>query len=104
MIDVWLIFSQLIPFVSVLLHTFMDNMRTDGGREINHHGEVRKVKANVINVEELNGSRPTSGPNYMDMTQRNEETLVDARRAFYENAEVKVHLLEYGEFAGTRVQ
>ena len=23
MIDVWLIFSQLIPFVSVLLHTFM---------------------------------------------------------------------------------
>ena len=100
LIDVWLIFSQLIPFVSVLLHTFMDNMRSERGREINHHGEVRKVNTNVINVEQLDGSRPASGPKYLDMTQRNEESLVDARRAFYENAEVKVHLLEYGELAG----
>ena len=75
-------------------------MRSDGGREINHHGEVRKIKANVINVEELDGSRPASGPKYLDMTQRNEESLVEARRAFYANAEVKVHLLEWGEIAG----
>ena len=100
LIDVWLIFSQLIPFVSVLLHTFMDNMRTDGDREINHHGEVRKVKTNIINVMEIDGSRPNTGPNYVDMTQRNEKNLVDARKAFYENAEVKVNLLKYGEMAG----
>ena len=100
MIDVWLIFSQLIPFVSVLLHTFMDNMRTEGDREINHHGEVRKIKTNVINVRELDGSRPNSAPKYVDMTQRNEKDLVEARKAFYENADVKVHLLEYGEIAG----
>ena len=75
-------------------------MRSDGGREINHHGEVRKIKANVINVEGLEGSRPASGPKYLDMTQRNEESLVEARRAFYANAEVKVHLLEWGEIAG----
>ena len=100
MIDVWLIFSQLIPFVSVLLHTFMDNMRTDGDREINHHGEVRKVKTNIINVMEIDGSRPNTGPNYVDMTQRNEKNLVDARKAFYENAEVKINLLQYGEMAG----
>ena len=102
LIDVWLIFSQLIPFVSVLLHTFMDNMRSEGGREINHHGEVRKIKPNVIHVEELDGSRPASGPGYQDMTQRNEEELVDARRAFYANAKVQVHLLNYGEIAGKR--
>ena len=100
MIDVWLIFSQLIPFVSVLLHTFMDNMRTDGDREVNHHGEVRKIKPKIINVVELDGPRPTSGPNYLDMTQRNEKDLVEARRAFYENAEVKVQLLHYVEMAG----
>ena len=100
MIDVWLIFSQLIPFVSVLLHTFMDNMRTEGDREINHHGEVRKIKTNVINVRELDGSRPNSAPKYVDMTQRNEKDLVEARKAFYENADVKMHLLEYGEIAG----
>ena len=41
MIDVWLIFSQLIPFFEVLLHTLMDNLRTEeGGRNINHHGTV----------------------------------------------------------------
>ena len=78
----------------------MDNMRTDGDREVNHHGKVRKIKPNAINVSELEGSRPASGPKYLDMTQRNEESLVEARRAFYANAEVKVHLLEWGEIAG----
>ena len=45
MIDVWLIFSQTIPFIEVLLHTFMDCMRTEGDRDINHHGKVRAVKS-----------------------------------------------------------
>ena len=78
----------------------MDNMRTDGEREVNHHGEVRKIKSNVINVVELDGSRPASGPKYLDMTQRNEKDLVEARKAFYENADVKERLLQYGEIAG----
>ena len=38
MIDIWLIFSQLIPFFEVLIHTFIDVYRNDGQREINHHG------------------------------------------------------------------
>ena len=40
MIDIWLIFAQLIPFVEVLLHTYMDTLRveeSDNGREVNHH-------------------------------------------------------------------
>ena len=40
MIDIWLIFSQLIPFTEVLLHTFMDCMREEGEREVNHHGKT----------------------------------------------------------------
>ena len=32
MIDVWLIFAQLIPFAEVMLHTFIDAMRKDGNR------------------------------------------------------------------------
>merc|ERR1711879_1102250 len=40
MIDVWLIFSQLIPFVEVLLHTYLDALREDEEREINHHGKA----------------------------------------------------------------
>ena len=43
MIDIWLIFAQLIPFVEVLLHTYMDTLRveeSDKGREVNHHGKT----------------------------------------------------------------
>ena len=43
MIDIWLIFSQLIPFTQVLLHTFMDYMRDGQDREVNHHGKAIKV-------------------------------------------------------------
>ena len=101
LIDVWLIFSQLIPFVSVLLHTFMDNMREEGERKVNHHGRVRKIKESKINVMEADGSRPGSEPHYLDMTQRNEKDLVAARRAFYQNANVQENLLGWGNFAGS---
>ena len=46
MIDVWLIFVQLVPFVEVLLHTYMDTLRDgedEGEREVNHHGKAVTV-------------------------------------------------------------
>ena len=46
MIDIWLIFAQLIPFFEVLLHSYMDTLRVeeDGEeREINHHGKTITV-------------------------------------------------------------
>ena len=46
MIDVWLLFNLLLPFIVVLLHTYMDTLRTDEDREINHHG-----KSIAINVQ-----------------------------------------------------
>ena len=50
-----------------------------------HYQQViyNKYNTNVINVEELDGFWPASGPKYLEITQRNEESLVDARRAFY---------------------
>ena len=45
MIDIWLIFNLLLPFILVLLHTFIDSLRTESSnddseeaRMINHHG------------------------------------------------------------------
>ena len=35
------------------------------------------------------------------MTQRNEKELVEARKLFYQNTEVKDKWLKIGEFAGT---
>ena len=43
MIDIWLIFAQLIPFFEVLLHTFIDKMRLEEDRDVNHHGQSIKV-------------------------------------------------------------
>ena len=45
MVDIWLIFAQVVPFVEVLVHTWIDMMRTEGeeGREVNHHGKTITV-------------------------------------------------------------
>ena len=43
MMDVWLLFNLLYPFIVVLLHTYMDTLRNDEEREINHHGRAIAV-------------------------------------------------------------
>ena len=44
MVDVWLIFAQVVPWIEVLLHTLIDWMRTDEEeREVNHHGKTITV-------------------------------------------------------------
>ena len=44
MVDVWLLFNLLYPFIVVLIHTYMDTLRNDDEREINHHGKTIQVK------------------------------------------------------------
>ena len=43
MIDIWLLASLFVPFIEVILHTYMDLLRNVNDREINHHGRVHKV-------------------------------------------------------------
>ena len=101
MIDIWLIFSQLIPFVEVMLHTFMDNLRDDDDREINHHGSAIPVdggeEAGTVDIKKeemlftktsLALGEPT-GPKYTNMVARDEKQLVKARKDFYDNVKVK---------------
>lgn len=33
MIDIWLIFAQMVPFIEVVLHTFIEAWREEGGKE-----------------------------------------------------------------------
>ena len=53
MVDLWLIFAQMIPFFEVLLHTGMDMRRKDGDREVNHHGTSTYVGSNGIANDEF---------------------------------------------------
>ena len=43
MVDYWLIFTLLLPFVEVLLHTYMESLNDDEDRTINHHGVAMDV-------------------------------------------------------------
>ena len=52
MVDAWLLFNLLYPFIVVLLRTYMDTLRNDEDREINHHG-----KTITINEENENDTR-----------------------------------------------
>merc|ERR1719431_2172244 len=43
MVDYWLIFNLLLPFVEVLLHTYIESLNDDEDRVINHHGVAMDV-------------------------------------------------------------
>ena len=43
MIDIWLLFNLIKPFNDILVTTYMDYLKDDEDREINHHGAPRPV-------------------------------------------------------------
>ena len=53
MIDIWLIFAQMVPFVEVLLHSWIDLHRVNEDREINHHGTTIKLEDDSKKVSSL---------------------------------------------------
>lgn len=79
MVDVWLLFNLLLPFIVVLIHTYMDTLRNDEDREINHHG-----KAIQINEEKQAGSMIQVAPAKMALVSVNEEEERRAQKEFYE--------------------
>ena len=90
MIDVWLIFTLLMPFMEVLLHTYMDLLRNDENREINHHGStmtqnVENDDSCVINV------RPSKSASFSpaDLVSRREDVQVAALKDHYEKMKVE---------------
>ena len=54
MVDAWLLFNLLYPFIVVLLHTYMDTLRSDDERDINHHGRAVTIGDNENNYEDRN--------------------------------------------------
>ena len=52
MMDAWLIFNLILPFVEVLLHTYMDMLRSDDERSVNHHGTSVSIGEGVVNSED----------------------------------------------------
>ena len=85
-----------------MLHTFMDSLREDGNRQINHHGQTISMENGNVKKNRVS-SVMGGGPTYEDMTQRDEKELVEARRAFYDQAVTqRVDYLKLGEFAAKK--
>ena len=101
LIDVWLLFTQLIPFIEVLLHTWMDSHRVSEDREINHHGKPLSVGGDDDTVSEVKLKKCSKEKGFImqtltiqvqpqpevqdsELVSRNEKLLVNARRNFYE--------------------
>ena len=52
MIDIWLIFGQLIPFARVVITTVMEQLRNESDRKVNHHGTAMEldIPTNVTGI------------------------------------------------------
>ena len=100
MVDVWLLFNLLYPFIVVLIHTYMDTLRNDEDREINHHGKTIQVNDenedktesnSVIKVSLLSSSLVNKVlkvlPANAALVSVNEKVELDAQKAFYEKIE-----------------
>lgn len=44
MIDIWMIFCLITTFVEVVIHTWIEYLRDDNGREINDHGRTLEIQ------------------------------------------------------------
>ena len=84
MMDVWLIFNLLLPFMEVLLHTYIDYLRNDEDREINHHGTTIKPQQEEDENPSITHVLPASSTYVKsDLISRNEKTQVSALKTHY---------------------
>ena len=51
MVEVWLLFNLSLPFIIVLLLTYIETLRDDEDREVNHHGHAVEVEAATGNYK-----------------------------------------------------
>ena len=86
MVDVWLLFNLLYPFIVVLIHTYMDTLRNDDDREINHHGKTIQVNEQNIGTGSTTKVLPTNAA----LVSVNEKVELEAQKAFYEKLEAEM--------------
>ena len=87
MMDIWLIFNLLLPFMEVLLHTYIDYLRNDEDHEINHHRTT--IKPNQTDDDStITHVKPADTKNIKtDLISRNEQVQVNALKTHYAQLE-----------------
>jgi len=94
MIDIWLIFSMLIPFCEVILHTYMETLR-DNNKDEKEEKEGDDFLQRIGSGSSSQGSYvkvpkkvlPGSKVDHADLIAKDEGAMVNARRDFYNNVQ-----------------
>jgi len=89
MIDIWLIFVLIIPFMEVLLQTYIEHLRgkTEENKEINHHGkkiEVESKEKNSHKIINVNSVGDTYSGDEVKVFSVNERVQREALKSYYE--------------------
>ncbi|XP_023340726.1 gamma-aminobutyric acid receptor subunit beta isoform X2 [Eurytemora carolleeae] len=81
MVDIWMLFNMFLPFIEVLLHTYIDLLREEEGeeREINHHGKPRKVAPSVSTLKVGEGQAGWMNK----LVSRDEQVQQNALKEYY---------------------
>ena len=103
MVEVWLLFTLMVPFISVLLHIYIDSLRVSVARDcvhkimnisqvadersINHHGVERPVGDQQTNVVKVK-------PAASKLISRNEKVEYEARKELYNGLEQSRKVLQ----------
>merc|ERR1711874_618998 len=78
-VEIWLLFCLFVPFIYVLLHIYIDSLRDENGRTVNHHGGEKEAIPEEISTENIVKVSPA------DLISRDEIIEFEARKEFYEN-------------------
>ena len=85
MIDVWLLFNLTKPFVDILVTTYIDSMKNDETREINHHGQPRSVGEAEGTMKNQTILVAPVKIHPSDLVHTNEEQQQNALKTHYKN-------------------
>ena len=101
MMDTWLLFNLLYPCIVVLIHTYMDTLRDDEDREINHHGETVFINGEQEENQQAgikvyyslrinNNAEYKVKPAIMNLVSVNKKEELKAQKVFYEKIDAQM--------------
>jgi len=87
MLDLWFILVLLVPFIYVLIHTYMDLLRDykdkNENTEDEENSKMEKYKSPIFKLDK-NNKKVDAVKHDLNLVAVNEQTQVNARKKFYE--------------------
>ena len=91
MVDTWMLFNLVLPFIEVLLHTYIDLLREGEEeaepRQINHHGKIIDVDEQdeeLKNVSVIKVAPKDDEKHDKNLISVNEKVQQRAMKSYYE--------------------